>query len=242
MGLNGALTFEMAWTPENGSSSTRWDTYCELMMLYLLALGSTTYPVPTSIWSAWTRPPFQYQGISYISGAVPLSTHQYSHAWFDFRNKQDAYADYFDNSVKATQAHKWFCTSLSGQFSDYSSSLWGITSSDSVNGYVAWGGPPAMGPIDGTVVPAAAAGSVPFVFPDTLQVLRTIRGKYPAAWKTYGFVDAFNPVTNWYDPDVVGIDTGISMLMAENARTGFVWQTFMSSPEAQAGMAAAGFH
>ena len=41
--------------------------------------------------------------------------------------------------------------------------------------------------------------------------------------------------------DVVGIDTGITMLMAENARTGFVWETFMKNPEAQRGMAQAGF-
>ena len=60
------------------------------------------------------------------------------------------------------------------------------------------------------------------------------------AWSNYGFVDAFNPLTNWYDSDVVGIDTGITMVMAENARTGFVWQTFMKNPEAQRGMERAG--
>ena len=32
-------------------------------------------------------------------------------------------------------------------------------------------------------------------------------------------VDAFNPLTNWYDSDVIGIDTGIRMVMAENARS-----------------------
>jgi hypothetical protein len=31
------------------------------------------------------------------------------------------------------------------------------------------------------------------------------------------------------------------MLMAENARTGFVWKTFMKNPEAQRGMERAGF-
>ena len=29
-------------------------------------------------------------------------------------------------------------------------------------------------------------------------------------WSRYGFVDAFNPLTNWYDSDVIGIDTGIT--------------------------------
>ena len=54
-------------------------------------------------------------------------------------------------------------------------------------------------------------------------------------------MDAFNPLTKWYDQDVVGIDTGITMLMAENVRTSFVWETFMKNPEAQRGMTQAGF-
>ncbi len=69
-----------------------------------------------------------------------------------------------------------------------------------------------------------------------MRVLRTIHDHYPNAWCRYGFVDAFNPLTDWYDTDVIGIDTGITMLMAENARTGFVWETFMKNPEAQRGM------
>ena len=75
-----------------------------------------------------------------------------------------------------------------------------------------------------------------------VRVLRTIQDNYPNAKCRYGFVDAFNPLTGWYDTDVIGIDTGITMLMAENARTGFVWGTFMKNPEAQRGMAAAGFN
>jgi len=42
--------------------------------------------------------------------------------------------------------------------------------------------------------------------------------------------------------DVIGIDLGITMLMAENQRTGLVWSTFMKNPEAVAAMAAVGFH
>jgi hypothetical protein len=74
-----------------------------------------------------------------------------------------------------------------------------------------------------------------------MRVLRTIYDHYPGAKCRYGFVDAFNPLTGWYDTDVIGIDTGIMMLMAENARTGFVWETFMKNPEAQRGMEIAGF-
>jgi hypothetical protein len=86
--LNGGQTFSMGWTPENGFIASRWEHYCELMMLYLLALGSPTHPIDPACWSAWSRPTITYNGLTYISAADPLFVHQYSHAWFDFRNKQ----------------------------------------------------------------------------------------------------------------------------------------------------------
>jgi hypothetical protein len=229
------------WTPEFGFIPSRWDLYSELMMMYLLGMGSSSHPLQSEAWFAWKRTIFEYDGLRYVGSFAPLFVHQFSQAWFDFRGKRDRYADYFQNSVIATDVHRRFCLELNEQFPDYSNALWGITASDSERGYVAWGGPPARGPIDGTIVPAAAGGSLPFLPQATMRVLRTIRDHYPGAWCRYGFVDAFNPLTNWYDTDVVGIDTGITILMAENARTGFVWETFMKNPEARRGMANAGF-
>src|SRR5271155_957629 len=240
--LNGGETLSMGWHPESGFLDARWEHYCEMMMIYLLAIGSPTHPIPAETWKAWTRPTIEFQGVKYISGNDPLFTHQYSQAWFDFRGKRDAYANYFENSVKATEAHKKFCLSLREEFPDYSDHLWGITASDSAAGYQAWGGPPRIGKLDGSVVPCAAGGSLPFRYSDCMLVLRTIRERYPKAWGRYGIVDAFNPLTGWYDPDVLGIDLGITMLMAENQRTGMVWNTFMKNSEARNAMAKVGFH
>jgi hypothetical protein len=239
--LNGGKAFSMGWKPESGFLDGRWDHYCELMMIYLLALGSPTHPVSEDAWRAWSRPTVKFQEFEYISGNDPLFTHQYSQAWFDFRGKRDTYANFFDNSVTATRAHKRLCMSLHDEFPDYTDHLWGITSSDSASGYVAWGGPPRLGNLDGSIVPCAAGGSLPFLKDDCIQVLRTIRERYPRTWGRYGFRDAFNPLKNWYNPDVIGIDVGITMLMAENARSGFVWNTFMKNKEAQRGMEKAGF-
>jgi len=202
----------------------------------LLAIGSPTHPIAPASWEEWSRPTVTFQGITYISGSDPLFVHQYSHAWFDFRNLKDAHANYFQNSIDATRAHKLFCLSLNGQFSDYADNLWGITASDYSGGYTAWGGPPRIGPVDGTVVPCATGGSLPFLFDDCMRVLHNIRTKYARAWTRYSFVDAFNPLTGWYDSEVLGIDLGITLLMAENHRTGLVWQTFMKNPEAQSAM------
>jgi len=229
------------WTPELGFIPSRWDLYSELMMMYLLGLGSSSHPLNSDAWFAWKRTIFEYDGLRYIGSYAPLFVHQYSQAWFDFRGKRDRYTDYFQNSIIATDVHRRFCLELNTQFSDYSNALWGITASDSERGYVVWGGPPATGPIDGTIVPCAAGGSLPFLPEATMRVLRTIHDHYPNAWSRYGFVDAFNPITGWYDTDVIGIDNGIIMLMAENARSGFVWETFMKNPEAQRGMEIAGF-
>jgi hypothetical protein len=241
--LNGGRTLSMGWMPESGFLHARWEHFCELMMIYLLAMGSPTHPVDARSWDAWTRPTIKYQGIEYISGNDPIFTHQYSHAWFDFRNKRDTYADYFENSVKATRAHKLFCLSLRDRFPDYSENLWGISASDYAKGYTAWGGPPPQGPIDGSIVPCATGGSLPFLFDDCIQVLRNLRGRYrDRVWTKYSFVDAFNPLTGWYDADVLGIDLGITMLMAENHRSGFVWEQFMKNEEVKRGMARAGFH
>jgi hypothetical protein len=235
------LILPHGWTPESGFLQYRWDDYSEMMMMYLLGLGSASHPLPPGAWNAWKRTPFEYDGIRYIGSFAPLFVHQYSQAWFDFRNKRDQYADYFQNSVIATDVHRRFCIDLANQFPDYSDDLWGISASDSPKGYVAWGGPPATGPIDGTVVPCAAAGSLPFLPQAVMRVLQTMRTKYGGgAWCRYGLVDAFNPLTKWYDDDVIGIDLGITLVMVENARTGFVWETFMKSPIARRGMDRAG--
>ena len=184
----------------------------------------------------------EYGGMRFVGVAAPLFIHQYSHAWFDFRGMHDEFLDYFENSVTATRVHRQFCIDLRPEFPHLEKNLWGITASDSIQGYVAWGGPPRHGPLDGTLVPCAAAGSLPFLPSECLRCLRTIRERFgDRVWRRYGFLDAFNPAINWYGPDVIGIDVGITLLMAENSRTGFVWQTFMANPEARRGMQLAGF-
>lgn len=52
----------------------------------------------------------------------------------------------------------------------------------------------------------------------------------------YGFCDAFNPQTLWIDPDVVGIDLGITLLSAENLRSGNVWRWFNRSGDIRRAM------
>ncbi len=245
--LNGdPLLLSMGWKPESGFLHARWNEYCELMILYLLGLGSPTTPLPPESWNAWGRPRVTYYGRTYISGAPTLFTHQYSHAWADFRGSREKNGqgvNWFENSVTATLAHRSFCIDMGKQEfrGCYDENQWGITASDSARGYVAWGGPPRSGPIDGSLVPCAAAGSLMFQPKLCADALVNMQQRFGArVWNRYGFADAFHPLNGWTDGDVLGIDLGITLLSAENARTGNVWAWFMRNPEIRKAFQAAG--
>jgi len=243
--LNGGSTLSLGWKDETGFSRYRWRIYSEHMIMSILGMGAPKNALPLDYWRAWGRQPAgSYAGYHFIQGP-PLFIHQFAHAFVDFRNKRDAFADYYRNSILATLAQRQFSIDLRNEFPSWSERLWGVTASDSASGYKAWGGPPRSGgydSLDGTVVPCAAAGSVPFVPYETMMVLQHIRTVYgDRVWKRYGFVDAFNPETGWVNPDVIGIDLGITILQAENARSGFVWSLFMRTPEVRRALARAGF-
>jgi len=170
--------------------------------------------------------------------------HQYSHAWIDFRGRRENRGDridYFQNSINATLAHRAFCINLAREFHGYGPEMWGITASDSVKGYVAWGGPPCDPQIDGTIVPAAAGGSFMFTPALSLAVLKRMREQFgEKIYGRYGFADAFNPNTLWVNRDVIGIDLGITLLSIENGRNGKVWRWFMKNPEVPRAMGLVG--
>lgn len=234
----------MGWRPETGFLDARWKHYCELMILYLLAIGSPTHPIPAEAWQAWRRPTMGFADFEYVGWHDPLFVHQYSHAWVDFRGRRergDPQIDWWENSIEATYAHKAFCLRLATEFPGYSQHVWGFTASDSANGYVAWHGPPRHERIDGSVVPAAAGGSLMLAPEITVPVLREIHRRYgDRIYGRYGFADAFNPTTGWVNPDVIGIDVGITLLSAENLRTGSLWRWFMANPEVASAMERAG--
>ena len=244
--LNGQqLLLSHGWKPETGFLKPRWDTYSEDTILYLLAIGSPTHPISPASWYALWRDRYRYEGYTYFTTiGVPLFMHQYAHAWIDYRNWRETEGDridYFENSVKATLAHRAFCINLTHDFPAFGPNVWGITASDSAKGYLAWSGPPRDPDIDGTVVPSAAGGSLMFTPELSVAALRTMREKYgQKIYGKYGFIDAFNPGTGWVDSDVIGINAGIILLSAENAMTGNVWSWFMRNPEIPRAMRLAG--
>ncbi|CAN5817282.1 glucoamylase family protein [soil metagenome] len=225
------------WRPETGFIVNRWHDYSEQAMLYLLGIGSPTRSIRWQSWYAWKREFVEYKNYKYLAAVSPLFIHQFSHAWVDFRNKRERYlnfsVDYFENSVTATYAQRqFFIDVLSEEFPLYTANIWGLTASDSTKGYVAWGAPPRHEATDGSVVPCAPAGSLMFAPEITLLALKEMKRRYgDKIYGRYGFTDAFNPHTGWINQDVIGIDVGITLLSAENLRSGSVWRWFMQNAE-----------
>lgn len=228
--------FYGAWTPESGFSGSYGD-FSEAVILYLIGLGSPTYPTSVASWNAWSRSPEEsYDGYNYVrADDSALFTEQWPQDWFDLQGLTDQEGlNYYQNSQNATLAQRQWMISLSSSYSDYGPNLWGLTPSEGVNGYTVWGGPPADGPINGTVVPTAAGGSLEFEPRLSLNVLENMDATYGSTvYQKYGLVDAFNPLTNWVSPIDLGIDLGPTLVAAENSRSNLVWNTFMTSSVAQ---------
>jgi hypothetical protein len=153
---------------------------------------------------------------------------------------------YFENSRRATLAQQAYAIENPEGHTGYGTNVWGFTACDGPGTggyfpYYARGTPPEQND-DGTIAPTAVGGSLPFAPEICLPTLRHLYTTYRASlWTGYGFRDAFNLETNWWGPHVLGIDQGPILLMAENHRSGRVWEVFMRNATIQRGLARAGF-
>jgi hypothetical protein len=211
--LNGAATICHGWRPESGFLPWRWDTgYSEAVILYVLALGSPTFPIDPNGYSEWTST-FEWKklyDLEYLY-AGPLFIHQMSHLWLDFRGIHDDFnrktgIDYFENSRRATYVQRAYAIENPKGFAHYHKYGWGLTASDGpgpavlmVDGvqtefydYVARGAP--FGPDDGTISPWAVVTSLPFAPEIVIETVRhaierlKLKGHSP-----YGFDASYNP-------------------------------------------------
>lgn len=264
---NNGVKVSHGWTPERGFLPYLWEGYCEGLLLYVLGLGSPTFPLPGESFDAWTATYrwIKLYGHEFVYGG-PLFMHQLSHLWIDFRGIQDAFMrdkciDYFENSRRATYAQQAYAIRNPKRFVDYGEYAWGITASNGpgpvtrrINGmsrrflgYRARGVP--YGPDDGTLAPWAVAGSLPFapeiVLPTVLHALT----KFPKADSPYGLVCSVNPTfltsaqrkQGWISEAHFALDQGPVIMMIENYRSGLVWRLIRRSKPIVRGLRRAGF-
>lgn len=266
---NQSDTVSHGWKPETGFLSYRWEGYDEALLLYVLGLGSPTYPLPERSYAAWTST-YQWEtsyGQDYLySGS--LFTHQLSHIWIDFRGIQDAFMrdkgiDYFENSRRATYVQQKYAIDNPQKFVGYGSHCWGISASEgpgpvtlNVKGierqffdYLARGVP--YGPDDGTLAPWAVVASLPFAPEIALPTLHyCIHQAKLTEFNRYGFKASFNPSHPgepgnpygwWVSPWHFGLNQGPIILMIENYRSDLIWRLLRNCSYISTGLRRAGF-
>jgi hypothetical protein len=204
------------WLPECGFLPYDWRGYNEAMIVYLLALGSPTYPVEHSAWEEWTSTYDQSWldefGEAHLAFA-PLFGHQYCQTWIDMRGLQDSFMrqrgiDYFENNRRAIYAQQAYAVANPQGWKDYGMTVWGLTASDGpadveckYDGkprlFRSYAGRGAVGPDgydDGTLAPTAVLGSFPFAPKIVIPTIYELYRRYGAhIYGEYGFLDAFNP-------------------------------------------------
>ena len=265
---NSAATLCHGWKPASGFLCGRWNGYSEALLLYVLGLGSPTYPLDTDAYSAWVSS-YEWRrcyDLDYLY-AGPLFTHQLSHIWIDFRGIQDAFMrgkgiDYFENSRRAAHVQQRYAIDNPLDYKGYGRDAWGITASvgpgpdvlqiDGVErrfyDYEGRGAP--YGIDDGTLAPWAVVASLPFapeiVLPVVHHYVNTLRLH---DGNRYGFSATFNPTypgqpdsrCGWVSPHHLGLNQGPVVLMIENHRSGLLWQLMRSCRYIGDGLRRAGF-
>jgi hypothetical protein len=227
--------FFMGYKPESGGFG-QWDHYAEQMMQYILGVASPTYPVSRKIYAGFDRSLGKYGEYEFRnSPGGSLFTHQFSHAWFDFKDKVDADGiNWYDNSVIATLAARQYCIDHPENFKTFGENSWGLTACEGPDGYRGYGSAPFhpncdVNINDGTVAPCASIGSLPFAPKEVKAAVEHFYNEVPQLWSKYGFLDAYNLDRDWTAPIVIGIDKGISLLMIENERSNLIYDLYMTN-------------
>ena len=236
------------WSPNNGwAMNFPVRGFNECLIMYVLAASAERYPVPASVYHrGWAESNFfrngkEFYGIKLPLGfdyGGPLFFSQYSFLGLDPRGLKDRYADYWEQNKNHTLINREHCVRNPKGFKGYGPDCWGLTASDTYNGYN------AHSPTNdfGTITPTAALSAFPYTPEYSMQALRHFYNDLgDKIWSEYGFVDAFNETKNWYADSHLAIDQGPIVIMIENHRSGLLWKLFMSAPEVQKGLKKLGF-
>ncbi len=231
---------------KNEGFSGRWSAYAEQLMIYILAIASPTFNVDIDVYDYFDKPKADYGNIKNIvySHCGSLFTYQYSHAFFDFRNKKDKNGiNWFENSVKATLANRQYCINNMNKYKTFGENAWGLTARLTPTEYnSSIGAEPCNANLDvendGTVATSGAIGSIVFTPEYSIKAMENYYNNFPELWSDYGFNNSFNfeGEKTWFANENLGIDKGIGLCMIENYLNGSIWKYFMKNEFVQKGM------
>ncbi len=211
---DGLLNFNMSGFADNS------------LLIYALALGSDTHPIPQETWEEYVRSYLldEYAGYECVF-AGQLFCRQVPHAFIRFSRKRDRKIDYFLDTVNALLADREFNMRVNG----YPPQLWGLTDCFGRDSYT-HSAPP--GPIvnDGTIGTTAFAGALPHIPGLAMEAIRYVRETFgDRVYGRYGFTSSVNLKTGFVSPLYVGIELGPMALLIENYRSGLIWNLFSRS-------------
>ncbi len=242
-----ALTWH--WSPVHGFALDHeihgWN---ECLITYLLAAASPSYPITAEAYHrGWAAGRDFRNGRSFDEIELPLGpdwggplffTH-FSFCGLDPRGLADTYADYWRQNVNHTRINYAWCVRNPHHYRGYGPACWGLSASDSVQGYAAHSPDNDLGVIS----PAAALASFPYAPQAAMAALRhfyqDLGGRILGR---FGFVDGFSEQVDWYADSFLAISQGPTVVMIENYRSGLMWKLFMGIPEIRTGLQMLGFH
>jgi len=237
------------WSPNNGwAMNFPVRGFNECLIMYVLAASDQNhYPVSSAIYHrGWAESNFFKNGKQFYGYTLPLGFDyggplffsHYSFLGLSPKGLKDRYADYWQQNVNHTLINYAYCVDNPKMFKGYSDSCWGLTASDTYNGY------DAHSPTNdhGTITPTAALSAFPYTPELSMKALKHFYYNLgDKIWGEYGFTDAFNETQNWYSKNYLAIDQGPIVVMIENYRSGLLWNLFMSCPEIKYGLNKLGF-
>lgn len=236
------------WSPNNGwAMNFPVRGFNECLIMYVLAASASRYPVPAAVYhNGWAQSNFFKNGKKFYGYTLPLGFDyggplfysQYSFLGLNPHGLKDAYADYWEQNKNHTLINYSYCVDNPLKFKGYGTNCWGLTASDTYDGYNAYS------PLNdsGTIAPTAALSAFPYTPEYSMKALRHYYYDLgDKIWGRYGFADAFNESKNWYAKSDLAIDEGPIIVMIENYRSGLLWNLFMSCPEIKIGLNKLGF-
>lgn len=236
------------WSPNNGwVMNFPVRGFNECLIMYVLAASGERYPVSASVYHrGWAQSNFFKNGKIFYGYTLPLGFDyggplffsQYSFLGLDPNGLKDEYADYWEQNKNHTLINHAYCVDNPKAFKGYGENCWGLTASDTWNGYNAFS--PTND--EGTIAPTAALSAFPYTPEFSMKALKHFYYDLgDKVWSQYGFVDAFNETKGWYAQSHLAIDQGPIIIMIENYRSGLLWKLFMSCPEIRKGLNKLGF-
>ena len=236
------------WSPNNGwAMNFPIRGFNECLIVYVLAASGERYPVSKDVYHrGWAESNFFKNGKTFYNYTLPLGFDyggplffsHYSFLGLDPRGLKDRYADYWEQNRNHTLINHAYCMANPKKFKGYGEECWGLTASDTYNGYNAFS--PTND--EGTITPTAALSAFPYTPEFSMKALKHFYNDLgDKIWSEYGFVDAFNETQNWYAGSHLAIDQGPIIVMIENYRSGLLWKLFMSCPEIKSGLTKLGF-